>query len=57
MALWRGQCGPLYGQSLDTSASGPGCSFITCAGIEPADFVITTGLRDTMTPIRAVLFF
>ena len=48
--------GPLCGQQLDTSSSGPGSSFITCGGIDLADFGTTTGLRDTMTPIPAVLF-
>ena len=31
-------------------------SFITCGGIDRADFGTTTGLRYTMTPIRVVLF-
>jgi hypothetical protein len=38
MALWRRQCGPLCGQSLDTSLSGPGSSFITCAGYRSSGF-------------------
>ena len=33
-----------------------GLFIITCGGIDLADFGTTTGLRDTMTPIRAVLF-
>src|SRR5215213_8376107 len=55
-ALWRRPYGPPRGQSLDTSPSGPGYSVITCGGIDQADFGTTTGLRDTMTPIRAVPF-
>jgi hypothetical protein len=34
---------------------GAGSSFITCGGIELANFTTATGLRDTMTPILAVL--
>ena len=56
MALWRKPYGPLCGQWLDTSLSGLASSSITCGGIDRADFATTTGLRDTMTPIRAVLF-
>ena len=33
-----------------------GLFMVTCGGIDLADFGTRTGLRDTMTPIRAVLF-
>ena len=36
--------------------SGPGFLFITCGGIDLADFGTATGLPDTMTPIPTVLF-
>ena len=56
---WRcgaSRMGRCVGSSWHTSPSGPGSSFITCGGIDLADFGTTTGLRDTMTPIPAVLF-
>jgi hypothetical protein len=34
-----------------------GLSSVTFGAIDPADFGTTTGSRDTMTPIRAVLFY
>jgi hypothetical protein len=50
-------CGPLCGQWLAMLPSGAGSSFITCGGIELANFTTTIGLRDTMTPILAVLCY
>ena len=51
-----GRMGRFVGSSWIRRPSGPGSSSVTCGGIDLADFGTTTGLRDTMTPIRAVLF-
>ena len=56
---WRGGAGRM-GRSVGSSwirrHLDRTLSFVTCGGIDLADFATTTGLRDTMTPIPAVLF-